>query len=333
MTVGRNVLVDGNNLIHRAHAVFVKDREPHDVLASPSGYPTGLIYGVFSMLSDWVSEISNPTHMAFFLDGRPAKRLAIDPTYKTKDKQDRPGSAECPVTLSDGFVASNEMEVVVHLLGLLGVDVYHHPNEEADDLIASYVASRPGDMHVIVSSDIDFYQLLDGNDRVVLFRPGTGSNRFFDAERAEEHLLNRFKVRVPPGNVRMFKALTGDPSDGITGVPRLRKKVAAPLCHLKSVDDLFETGLPNFSKAEREKAESLRDQIRLNYELVGLNSTLDLSEALLPPSPDLAAASRVLRDDLGITTVFPHVFEFGKSRVRTSSPTPYDLLPDFLKDI
>lgn len=331
--VDRNVLVDGNNLIHRAHAVFVKDRPPHDVLISPSGYPTGLIYGIFSMLSDWIPEISDPTCMAFFLDGRPAKRLALDPSYKLKDKQDRPGSADCPIVLSDGFSASNEMDVVVHLLSLLGVDVYHNPDEEADDLIASYVVSKPEDMHVIVSSDIDFYQLLDGNDRVVLFRPGTGSNRFFDAERAEEHLLNKFKVRVPPGNVRMFKALTGDPSDGISGIPRLRKKVAAPLCHHKSVDDLFGTGLPNFSKAEREKAESMKNQIRVNYELIGLDSSLDLSGSHIQPRPDPKAASRILREDLGIATVFPHTFEFRKSRVRTSSPTAYDLLPDFLKDI
>lgn len=329
----RNVLVDGNNLIHRAYAVFVKDRPPHDVLTSPSGYPTGLIYGIFSMLSDWVPEISNPTRMAFFLDGRPARRLALDPTYKLKDKQDRPGSAPCQIELSDGFVAATEMEVVVHLLSLLGVDVYHHPDEEADDLIASYVSSRPDDMHVIMSSDIDFYQLLEGNDRVVLFRPGTGSNRFFDAERAEEHLLNKFKVRVPPGNVRMFKALTGDPSDGISGVPRLRKKVAAPLCHHKSVDDLFSTGLPKFSDAEREKTEAMRDQIRLNYELIGLDSSLNLSESRIPSQPDPKSASKILREDLGITTIFPHAFEFGKSRVRTSSPTAYDLLPDFLKDI
>lgn len=336
MTVlNRNVLVDGNNLLHRSFAVFVKGKEPHEEMTSPSGYPTGLIYGMLSMLSDWVSEISNPTQVVFFLDGRPTRKLALDPEYKKKDGvvTVRPGSEERPVVLSDGFEARTEMDVVTHLLSLLGVDLYHHQDEEADDLIASYVRLHSSSMNVIISSDTDFYQMLAWNDRIVLFRPGTGSNRFFDSERAEEHLLKRFKVRVPPKNVRMFKALTGDSSDGIVGIPRVRKKAVAPLCHLSSVDDLYATGLPGLSKAEKDRAESLKDRIRTNFELIGLNDGIDLKPALFKSSPDFQAASSILRDDLGITTVFPHTFQFGQEgRVRVSAPS-FDLLPDFLRDI
>lgn len=332
----RNILVDGNNLIHRSHAVFVKGKSDGELMTSPSGYPTGFIYGVFSMLADWIPEISNPSKMVFFLDGRPVRKLAMDPGYKQKEddeERERPGSSSCPIVLSDGFEASTEMDVVTHLLSLLGVDVCHHPEEEADDLIASYARSTSEDMNVIVSSDTDFYQMLAWSDRIVLFRPGTGPDRFYDAEKAEEHLLKRFKVRIPPENVRMFKALTGDSSDGIVGVPRVRKKVVAPLCHHATVDDLYATGFPGFSRAEREKAESLKERIRTNFDLIGLNDGLDLSGSIVESSPDFKAASSILRDDLGITTVFPHVFRFGGGTVRTSSPSPVDLLPDFLKDI
>jgi len=330
----RNVLVDGNNLIHRSHAVFVKAKAPDELMTAPSGYPTGFIYGVFSMLSDWLSEIANPTRMVFFLDGRPSRKLALDPDYKRKDDAEaRPGSTAASVRLSDGFEASTEMDVITHLLSLLGVDVYHHPEEEADDLIASFVRQHFEAMNVVISSDTDFYQLLAWSDRIVLFRPGTGASRFYDAEKAEEHLLKKFKVRVPPENVRMFKALTGDSSDGIVGIPRVRKKVVAPLCRHSSVDELYATGLPGLSKAEREKAEALKDRIRTNYELIGLNDSLDLSGALTKSSPDFEAASKILRDDLGITTVFPHSFKIGQGpRVRVSAPTT-DLLPDFLRDL
>lgn len=330
----RNVLVDGNNLIHRSHAVFVKSKSPEELMSSPSGYPTGFIYGIFSMLSDWVSEISNPTRMVFFLDGRPARKLALDPDYKRKDDAEaRPGSVAAPLRLSDGFEAATEMDVVTHLLSLLGVDVYHHPDEEADDLIASYVQQHSESMNVVISSDTDFYQMLAWSDRIILFRPGTGPDRFYDAEKAEEHLLKKFKVRVPPENVRMFKALTGDSSDGIVGIPRVRKKVIAPLCRHSSVEDLYASGLPGLSKAEREKAEALKERIRVNYELIGLNGSIDLSTALVKASPDFEAASRILRDDLGMTTVFPHSFQLGQGpRVRISAPTT-DLLPDFLRDL
>jgi len=330
----RNVLVDGNNLIHRSHAVFVKDKAPEDAMCAPSGYPTGLIYGIFSMLSDWVSEVANPSRMVFFLDGRPVRKLALDPDYKRKEKDNgRYRTEPRPIRLSDGFEASTEMDVVLHLLSLLGVDVYHHPEEEADDLIASHVRAHADAMSVIISSDTDFYQLLSWSDRVILFRPGTGADRFYDAERAEEHLMKRYKVRIPPTNVRMFKALTGDPSDGIPGIPRIRKKAVAPLCHHASVEDLYATGLPGLSDAERQKAESMRDRVRTNFELVGLDGSVDLAQALTEARPDFQAASRVLRDDLGITTVFPHSFKFSRAgRVRISAPTT-DLLPDFLRDL
>lgn len=330
----RNILIDGNNIIHRSHAVFVKDRTGPDVMTSPGGYPTGLIYGVLSMLSDWISSISHPTRMVFFLDGVPRKRLAMDPQYKFKEESDMPGKTDLLLKLSDGYEARNELDVIVHVLKLLGADLCYHQDEEADDLIASYVRSHSGDMCVVISSDKDFYQLLAWSDRVVLYRPGIKGNRFFDAERAEEDMLSRHKVRVPPSNIRMFKALTGDPSDGIVGVPRLRKKVAAPLCRFRSVDELYESDFPGFSKAEREKAIALRDRIHLNFDLIGLNDGLDLELILQKSTPDFEAASRILKKDLGITTVYSHVFQFENGgKIRLSPASSFDLLPDFLKDI
>ena len=330
----RNVLIDGNNLLHRAHAVFVKDRTGPDVMTSSGGYPTGLIYGVLSMLADWVPSISRPTRMVFFLDGVPKRRLAMDPGYKFKEESDMPGKSDTPLRLSDGYEARNELDVIVHVMKLLGADFCYHPDEEADDLIASYVRSRFDDMCVIISSDKDFYQILAWSDRVVIYRPGLKTNRFFDAERAEEDMLTRFKVRVPPSNIRMFKALTGDSSDGIVGIPRLRKRVAAPLCRFESVDELYGSDFPGFSKAEREKAAALKERIRLNFELIGLNDRLDLGPILQDSEPDFKAASRILKEDLGITTVYPHVFRFEEpGTVRLSPASSYELLPDFLKGI
>jgi 5'-3' exonuclease len=330
----RNILVDGNNVLHRAYAVFVKDRTGEDVMTSPGGYPTGLTYGFLSMLADWTSSISRPTRMVLFLDGAPARRLALDPEYKFKEESSSPGREDRPVRLSDGFEARNELDVIIHVMGLMGVDLYHGMEEEADDLIASYVRSHFDDVCIVISSDRDFYQMLEWSDRIVLYRPGVKDNRFFDAERAEEDMLAKHKVRVPPSNVRMFKALTGDSSDGIVGIPRLRKKVAAPLCRFGSVEELYGSDFPGFSKAEREKAYSLRDRIRLNFELIGLNDRILLDPLLKKARPDFQVASMILKEDLGITTVYPHDFRFRQEgRAHFSQTTSYDLLPDFLKSI
>lgn len=330
----RNILIDGNNLTHRSHAVFVKGKSENEIMTSPSGYPTGFIYGIFSMLSSWIPEVSNPTRAVFFLDGRPVRRLSLDPDYKKKDpSHGPPGLDPIQICLSDGFVASTEMDIVTHLLSLLGIDVYHNLEEEADDLIASYVRTNSEAVSIIVSSDVDFYQMLAWNDRIIIFRPGVEGNRFFDSERAEEHILKRYKVRVPPKNMRMFKALTGDSSDGIPGIPRIRKKVAAPLCHYSSVNDLYASGLPGLSKAEKTRAEELRDRVTLNYELVGLNDSLDISKSIKKAEPDFKAASAILQNDLGIMTVFPHTFKFEQDGRVRSSVSNFALLPDFLQDI
>ncbi|HED05457.1 MAG TPA: hypothetical protein ENI61_02090, partial [Ignavibacteria bacterium] len=96
----KNILIDGNNLIHRSNAVFVKNRIENDIILSSKGYPTGLIYGIFSMLSSWISEIHSPNNIIFFLDGKPVRRLSIDPTYKQKqgEKIELPGSANNQIT-------------------------------------------------------------------------------------------------------------------------------------------------------------------------------------------------------------------------------------------
>ncbi len=332
----RNILIDGDNLLHRAQAVYVSNRPPEDQYVSRSGYPTGLIFGVLDMLSDWLSSMSNPSRLVFFLDGRPSRRLSVDPTYKQEDRDKdagRPWKSPCATTLSDGVAVEDQISLLVHILKLLGFDICHHPDEEADDLIASYVRSRISDVNVIVSSDKDMYQLLSWDDKVVLYRPGVSGNRFFDSERATSHMMERYKVLVPPANVRMFKALTGDPSDGITGVPRLRKKVAAPLCHHTSVESLYATGLPGFSKIEKKNASDLVDRIKLNYEIIGLVDSIDVDACRTSRTPDFDLAAKIIRDDLSIRTIFPHSFMTTKPGVMRVSPPMSDDIPEWARDI
>jgi 5'-3' exonuclease len=329
----KNILIDGNNLLHRAHAIFVKARD-EDPFISKTGYPTGLIYGCLSMLSDWLPAIANPTRALFFLDGVPKRRRDLDPTYKVKEDTEEIWMTNAPFKLLDGFEAVGETEIIAHILQLFGVDSIYDKFEEADDLIASYVKSCSGEIHVIMSSDKDFYQIV--SDTTILYRPGVEGNRFFDAERAEEHMYQLYKAKVPPASVRMFKALTGDSSDGIVGVPRLRKKVAAPLCGLPSVDAVYATGLPGFSKVEKEKAESLREKIRINFELTGLVQDIDVESMRqhLEPNPELAL--KILHNDFQIYGVDPQSFRFcapGRVRVEPAVPVKGLMPAGFLDDI
>lgn len=334
----RYVLVDGNNMLHRAAYAFVESRleKGEPLLCSPSGYPTGVVYGSMMMLTSWLRSIPSATKVCLFLDGWPKRRKEIDPSYKANRLDEADGRAvKFPIRLRDGYAAESETEVLVHVLGLLGCDVVHHPEEEADDLIASFVRSRPGAVHVVVSDDKDFFQLLT-DPRVAVFRPGSPpDSRFFDADASEAYwgqLLGGKHPKVPASYVRMFKSLCGDSSDGIRGVERLRKKVAVPLCGSPDVDALFATGLPGFSKAEREKAVSMKERIRLNFSLVGLDSGLDVDAWLKPGSPDFATAGDILREDLGMAVGPGAKVDLTPFRLGQPDPVPVPL-EDWLADL
>lgn len=327
----KHVLVDGNNLLHRAAYVFVALREKNGEppLLSPGGYPVGLIFGALSILSDWVGSISKASKISMFLDGIPKRRLAMDPAYKLREdgSPSKLRRHDSPIVLSDGHQSPHDVDVFSHVMRLLGADVYFGPEEEADDLIASFVASRRDDVHVIISSDKDFYQIL--SDNVVLYRPGLPGNRFFDSERATSDMERVAGLPVPPGNVRMFKSLIGDPSDNIPGVPRLRKKIAASVSHHVNPSKMYESGLLGFSNSERERTLSLRDRVELNFRLVGMNCDLDLREHLQASLDGFETGVKIIREDLGMSDVSLHSFRL-QSTGRSFFGPP---VPDWLADI
>lgn len=329
--MNRNVLIDGGNLLHRAYHVFVSDNP--DPLTSRSGYPTGLIYGCVNMLVNWIETMERFTAVHMFLDGVPMRRRQYDPTYKVKDASHRPMTLNGKsVKLSDGYVASDEIDVLSHVMQLLGVVVYHHSEEEADDLIASFVRKFPDDVSVIISSDKDFFQLLT-NPRVVVYRPDAKGRRLLDAEGAEEYwgtLQKGSHPRVPVAHVRMFKSLCGDTSDGISGVPRFRKKVAANLCKQGSLEAIFASEMVECSATERENLKKLKDQVMLNYRLVGLVDDLNLDSMSRSMTPDLAMAKKILLDDLDIHLGINALVPTGIGRVRFSGEdaAPAKILAD-----
>jgi len=306
----KHILIDGGNLLHRAFHVFVSPalESVAPQLCSDTGYPTGLIYGPLSFLADWLPSLGRFDAVHLFMDGRPARRRAMDQTYKVRDEP-RTSLSDMdtkPFELPDGRTASGEIDVLLHVMELLGVSVYADPAEEADDLIASFIRKRQDDVHVIVSSDKDFFQLLV-NPRVAIYRPGSSGPRLLDAEGAEAYwaTLNKGKhPAIPPEHVRMFKSLCGDSSDCIHGVPRLRKKVAAAVCKYGDLDKIASAGWPGFSAMERQHAGDMLDRLKLNWELVGLVDTLP-AEPLRRVQPDADAAAQILNSlNIRLDTAF-----------------------------
>ena len=311
--IDRYILVDGNNLLRRSYYVFIENRlkEGTPLLSGQNGFSTGVIYGFLSFLNSWLYDMQPFKSVAVVFDGRPSRRRLLDPTYKIKSNDDktydfRINKTESKIKLFDGFEAISDISALIHILKLLGCDIYHDPNEEADDIIATLCKKRQESIRIIVSDDKDFFQLLT-DPKVILYRPGAKNRKFCDAEESMEVWGRMSKVKgvgthpkVPCSQVRMFKTLCGDSSDEISGVPRLRKHVAMSVCHFSSLDEIYSSGLTKFSKSEKLKMMSMRERLKLNWELIGLKDDVDLSNSLQQAQKNYQMAVDICKNDLFI---------------------------------
>lgn len=287
-----NILFDGNNLLHVAYHTFISNHSAIPRIQHK------LVYGSMRLLVDWTNSAGRFESVSFFVDGVPVRRRALDPTYKTHKDNVLSNLQKMSLTLSDGYDASSEIDIILHILQLLGVQVYFDPNEEADDLIASFIKQRQNESHMIVSSDKDFFQLLV-NPNVVVYRPISKGCKLLNAAASAKHwgeLHGGDHPAVPAKHVRMFKSICGDKSDNIPGVPRLRKKVAvAAIASNPSIEKLVAANWPGFSQVERENANELINRIKLNWKLVGLVDNIDV-KPVSPIESNYDLASKILND-------------------------------------
>jgi 5'-3' exonuclease len=97
--------------------------------------------------------------------------------------------------------------------------VLHHPQLEADDLIAGWIQTHPNDQHVIVSSDGDFAQLISSNVKQFngVTNVTTTIDGYFD-ERGKPIIDNKTKKPkgAPDPEWQLFvKCMRGDTSDNV----------------------------------------------------------------------------------------------------------------------
>ncbi len=204
----RLVLFDGHALIHRAfHAL-----PPLSV--SKTGEMVGAVYGFAQMLLKVINELQ-PTHYAVAFDRpTPTFRHRIFDQYKAQRQK-------APEELTNQFGRVREM-VEAFKIPIFELDGY-----EADDILGalSRQASGQGVETVIVTGDADAMQLVTPDVKILYPRP-RGS--FSDTILYDEAAVSQ-KYGVPPEHIADLKALVGDPSDNIPGVPGIGQKTAPKL--------------------------------------------------------------------------------------------------------
>ncbi|MHB9090321.1 MAG: 5'-3' exonuclease H3TH domain-containing protein, partial [Chloroflexota bacterium] len=199
------VLFDGNALIHRAfHAI--------PPLTTGKGELVNAAYGFASMLLKVLSEVK-PAYLAVAFDrATPTFRHIEFAAYKAQ----RP-------KVPDGLF--EQFDRVRELVTAFGIPIYEIDGFEADDVLGTlaHQATQLGVDTVIVTGDADAMQLVDPHVRVL-----TPQRTFADTKLYDEAAV-RERYGLEPRQLIDYKALKGDPSDNIPGVPGVGDKTAVRL--------------------------------------------------------------------------------------------------------
>jgi DNA polymerase I len=261
------LLIDGHSLVYRAFFAM-------PALTNSRGEVTNAAYGFTSMLLKALGD-HRPTHAvaAFDPPGR-TFRHDQDATYKA-------GRKPTPEDLIPQFAWCRD---VVEALGIPIIEV---PTFEADDVIGTLAAQgeRAGLDTIIVTGDLDALQLVTDRVRVFANRRGISDTIVYDVERVYE------RYGFAPRLVVDFKALRGDASDNIPGVPGIGDKTAMTLVQEYGPLESIIEAVPTMKegKVKRLLIEH-EEQARLSKRLatidVGMDIALDLPASRLGPHDD-----------------------------------------------
>jgi DNA polymerase-1 len=163
----------------------------------------------------------------------------------------------------------------------LRIPVYEMPGYEADDVIGTITRQLDGNTDLettIVTVDLDMLQLVTPRVRLMTTRSGVENTVIYDVARIDE----RFGLR--PDQMIDYKALKGDPTDNIPGVPGVGEKTAAKL--IREFGDLDTL----FGRLDDVTPEKLREKLREHRDQVLMGRELSTIVRDLPVQIDLEAA-------------------------------------------
>lgn len=201
------VLLDAHAILHRAYHALPD-------FTSPTGEPTGALYGVVAMLLKIVEELK-PDYIAACYD-------LPEPTYRHEAFDGyKAGRAKTDDSLVEQIDRSRD------IFAAFGIRIFEHPGFEADDMLGTIVeqTKKEKDLRVVIASgDMDTLQLVDGK-RVTVYtlKKGIKDTILYDENMVKERFL------FGPTLVPDYKGLRGDPSDNIPGIVGIGEKTATEL--------------------------------------------------------------------------------------------------------
>ncbi len=259
------VLIDGNSLLNRAFYAT-------PVFSTRDGRPTNAIFGFIKLLFKVLSDVK-PQYLIVAFDLKaPTFRHKMFDGYKATRKP-----------MPDELAA--QVEPLKELLAEMHIAMCSKEGLEADDIIGTL--SNKFDVHsYIYTGDRDSYQLVDEKTDVCFTRKGVSDLIKLNAGNF------RAEVGLDPAQIVDLKALMGDKSDNIPGVPGIGEKTARGLIEKYGSLDGVYTNLGEIKGAVKTKLEDNRQSAYLSYKLAKIdrNCDIDIDISVCTPPQRFSAA-------------------------------------------
>ena len=236
----RLVIIDGKSVFYRGYYAMPNLRTKDNI-------PTGGVYGFAMMALEVISRLK-PDYIAVAWDKPKTnirKRLDLYPEYKAGRK---PAPADF----------YQQIPILHEILNALGWPLYELDDYEADDIMGSLAkqAQDQGVETILITSDLDLLQVIDKSIKVYILKKGLSNIELYSPESFRQ------KHQISVDQFLDLKALKGDTSDNIPGVPGIGEKGATELLlQFKDLDNIYK----NIELIKPNLRDKLREGKKLAY--------------------------------------------------------------------
>ena len=259
------VLIDGNSIMNRAFYGIMGSK----MLTTKDGKYTNAVYGFLAIMFKILDDIQ-PEYLA----------VAFDMKGKLKRKELFEGYKANRHGMPDEL--AEQMPMIKEILKAMNIDIIEKEGYEGDDILGTLAkyGEKQGLEVTILSGDRDTFQLASDNITIRIPRTKAGKTETEDYNRAK--VLEEYGLE--PEQLIEVKALQGDTSDNIPGVPGVGPKTAISLIQryntVKELYEKIEAGEDDLKGKQKENIVNNKEMAELSRVLGEIDTNVPLEDTL-----------------------------------------------------
>lgn len=256
------VLIDGHSILNRAFYGLPD-------LTNSEGLHTNAVYGFLNILFRTLEE-EQPQYLAVAFD-------VHAPTFRHQMYADYKGTRKpMPSELRE------QVPMLKEVLRAMDIELVEKAGYEADDILGTLAerCEKKGMEVTVVSGDRDILQL--ASDRIMIRMPKTVRGKTTIENYHAKEVMERYQVE--PKQIIELKALMGDTSDNIPGIPGVGEKTATKLIvEYGSIENAY-------VHVEEIRPNKAKESLKNNYDLAVMSKKLTTIDTNAPVECDLEHA-------------------------------------------